>query len=239
MTEVGPGRADASPVGPVVSSWLTTPDRSQLMTPAPARSFTVADARVGETITVDPGRTFQTMDGFGASITDSAADLLSGLPAAQRDRVMRSVFSPTDGIGLSMLRQPIGSSDFVNGPHYTFDDLPPGHTDYSMTKFTIRHDERQILPLLRQALSLNPGIKIVASPWGQPAWMKSNGSLIGGRLINEARIYHAYASTCSDSSRDTNPPGSPSTPSPYRMSRRTARPTDILELTCRWPQRLR
>ena len=105
---------------------------------------------------------------------------------------MRSLFG-RDGDRLSVLRQPMGSSDFVAGEHYTYDDLPPGRMDYRMRRFSIDHDRRQILPLLRQALRLEPQLKVIGTPWSAPAWMKTNGSLIGGRLIDDPRIYEAYA----------------------------------------------
>ncbi len=87
----------------------------------------------------------------------------------------------------------MGASDFVAEAAYTYDDMPPGETDYEMRHFSIAHDEAQILPLLRQALALNPDLRIIASPWSPPAWMKTNGSLIGGELIDDPRIYRAYA----------------------------------------------
>ena len=107
---------------------------------------------------------------------------------------MRDLFSPTQGNGLSVLRQPMGASDFVAGEFYTYDDVGPGQTDYGMRRFTIAHDQRQILPLLRQAWRLNPKLKVIATPWSPPAWMKTNKSLVGGRLIDDPRIYRAYAS---------------------------------------------
>lgn|GEM_PF-2380119 len=189
---VGSGDAAAA-TGPVVSSWVTNPDRSQLLTPGQAPTFGGGGAGLDQVITIDPSQTYQTMDGFGASITDSSARLLSGLPAAQRAQVMTSLFSPTGGIGMSFLRQPIGSSDFVAGPHYTLDDLPAGQTDYPMARFSIGHDQEQILPLLREALALNPALKVMASPWSPPAWLKTGGSLIGGRLTDDPAIYRAYA----------------------------------------------
>ncbi|WP_286219044.1 hypothetical protein [Paraoerskovia sediminicola] len=102
------------------------PDRSQLLEPQATTTFSSTAATPGQTITVDSDQTFQTVDRFGASITDSSAHLLYDLPAAQRDEVMRSVFDPEEGIGMSILRQPIGASDFVEGPHYTYNDLPAG-----------------------------------------------------------------------------------------------------------------
>ena len=87
----------------------------------------------------------------------------------------------------------MGASDFVDGPHYTYDDVPAGKTDYRLRHFSIAHDRKQILPLLRRALALNPKLKVIGTPWSPPAWMKTNQSLVGGRLIDSPRIYDAYA----------------------------------------------
>ncbi|MFI2708119.1 discoidin domain-containing protein, partial [Nocardioides sp. CER28] len=146
------------------------------------------------TITVEPRQTYQRMVGFGGALTDSSASVLSELTPAARDRAMRSMFSRDGGIGVSFLRQPIGSSDFTAASeHYTYDDVAPGGTDFGLRHFSIAHDEVQILPLLRQARRLNPTLEVVASPWSPPAWMKTGDSLVGGRLIDDPRIYDAYA----------------------------------------------
>jgi glucosylceramidase len=166
--------------------FVTTPDRALQLSDQGRAPFT----RGAPTISVDPRQSFQTMEGWGASITDSSAAVLYRLDKRTRDRAMTALFK-TDG--LSYLRQPMGASDFVDEPHYTYDDVPPGETDYGMRHFSIAHDETQILPLLRQALQLNPRLKVMATPWSPPAWMKTNGSLIGGRLIDDPKIYRAYA----------------------------------------------
>ena len=179
--------------GPTVLSWVTTPDRSQLLNAGPSLTFNTDGTRPSSMINVDPSQTFQTMDGFGASLTDSSAVLLYSLSAAQRDQVMRSLFSPTEGIGITFLRQPIGASDFVSGPHYTYNDLPSGQTDLSQSRFSIAHDQAQILPLLRRALELNPTLKVMATPWSPPAWMKTGNSLVGGRLKDDPAHFRSYA----------------------------------------------
>jgi glucosylceramidase len=97
------------------------------------------------------------------------------------------------GIGVSALRQPIGSSDFTDEPHYTYDDMPPGQTDFALAHFSIAHDRAQILPLLRRARALNPRLPVIATPWSPPAWMKTTDSLVGGRLKDDPRVYAAYA----------------------------------------------
>jgi glucosylceramidase len=170
--------------------WMTTGDKANLLTEQP-RAALGAPAAGLPTITVDPAQRYQRMAGFGASITDSSAHLIAG--SRRRDAIMRDLFDRRHGLGLSYLRQPMGASDFVEGPHYTYDDLPPGETDYGMKRFSVAHDERQILPLLRQARSLNRRLKVMGTPWSPPAWMKTPETLIGGRFIDDQRVYDAYA----------------------------------------------
>lgn len=172
-----------------VHVWLTTGDQQNLL--ADRTDMLGVPDNTLPTITVDPSKTYQVIEGFGASLTDSSARLIAH--SRNREAIMRSLFDPRDGLGLSYLRQPMGSSDFVDGPHYTYDDIDPGQTDYALEHFSIAHDEAAILPLLRQARKLNPHLKIMASPWTAPAWMKTTGSLIGGRLKDDPRIYETYA----------------------------------------------
>jgi glucosylceramidase len=186
LSVTAPAVAAAPPAAHV---WVTTPDGAMKMSDRGSVPFRPGGSDA-LTITVDPSRRYQRMAGFGASITDSSAHVLSRPSRPARTAAMRSLFAENR---LSVLRQPIGSSDFVAGPHYTYDDLRPGRTDYRMRRFSIAHDRAEILPLLRQALALNPRIKVIGSPWSAPAWMKTNQSLIGGRLIDEPRIYIAYA----------------------------------------------
>src|SRR3954466_6295173 len=161
---------------PSAHVWLTTIDRSMQLTDRGSVDF--APGGSGElTVTVDPSRTYQRMDGFGASITDSSAHVLYRLDSKHRAAAMASLFGADK---LSFLRQPMGASDFVAGPHYTYDDMPAGETDYGMHHFSIQHDRKQILPLLRTALALNARLKVIGSPWSAPAWMKTNGSPIRG-----------------------------------------------------------
>ncbi len=176
------------------SVWVTTVDGVERLNQRPSVPFKTGATSANPTIVVDQRQTYQTMDGMGASITDSSASVLSGLSPAVRDDTMRKLFDPTVGIGVSFLRQPIGSSDFTAAAkHYTYDDVAPGATDFGLTHFSISHDEKQILPLLRQAKALNPTLTVMATPWSPPAWMKTGDSLVGGRLKDDPRIYEAYA----------------------------------------------
>ena len=143
------------------------------------------------TIEVDAAQRFQEIDGFGASLTDSAAWLLeTKLDATTRQQAMRALFDPKDGIGLSILRQPMGGTDLAR-EHYSYDDLAKGQKDYALIHFSIARDESVILPALREALAVNPAIKIIGTPWSMPGWMKSSDSLITGSLNPDS--YAAFA----------------------------------------------
>lgn len=129
------------------------------------------------------------MVGIGASFTESAAVLVHDrLAVAERDELMRRLFDPDAGIGLSLLRQPMGASDFALD-NYTYDDVPDG--DPTLTAFSVARDDAAVIPLLVQARRLNPRLGVMATPWSPPAWMKSSRSLIGGTL--EPQAYAPYA----------------------------------------------
>lgn len=197
-SEAATGRTTAAdhptaPPSPTVSAWVTaaqpgTPQISTYTLAAyPPATRTATEIRVSGSVG------FQQVTGFGAALTDSSAHMLYELTPDVRSQVMRQLFDPRSGAGISFLRAPIGASDFVVGADYSFDDMPPGQTDYQMKHFSIAHDEAQILPLFREALRLNPKLSIVASPWSPPGWMKTTDSMIDGTLIDTPAIYHAYA----------------------------------------------
>jgi len=175
-----------------VHVWLTASDRSQLLEPQADVTFETDAPENEKTIYVNENHLYQQMDGFGASMTDSSAWLIyTQLNETQRNAVMSALFSPTDGIGVSITRIPMGASDFVNGEAYTYDDMPPGQTDPQLAHFSIDHDRAYIIPSLQRALEINPELKIMASPWSAPAWMKTSDELGHGSLLPE--FYSVYA----------------------------------------------
>ncbi|MEV0801930.1 discoidin domain-containing protein [Kribbella sp. NPDC050281] len=185
--------AEAQPSTSQARVWVTTPDRVELLHERAPVAFQRGASDL-TTITVDPRTSYQTMDGFGASITDSSANVLYRLSPQDREQTMRKLFDPKQGIGVSFLRQPVGSSDFTaEAEHYTYDDVPAGQTDLALKQFSIAHDQQQVLPLLRRAKQLNPTLKVMATPWSPPAWMKTGDSLVGGRLKDDPAVYDAYA----------------------------------------------
>ena len=192
LTFVLPFSATASAANETVDVWLTDLSGNARLSQQPGLSFAPNSGSNPITITVDENTRFQQMEGFGASFTDSSAWLVyNRLNATQRNALMTKLFSAQSGIGLSMLRQPMGASDFSTSGNYTYDDMPDGETDPDLLNFSINHDTGYIIPVLRQALQLNPKLKIIGSPWSPPAWMKTSRSMIGGHL--EADAYASLA----------------------------------------------
>jgi len=175
-----------------IAVYQTTPDLDKGLWQGPDLQFSskaAPDAAV-PTVTIDDAQRFQEVDGFGASLTDNAAWLFDKkLGAEQRAATFKSLFSRKEGIAVSFLRQPIGSSD-MSATVYSYDDLcvqggpdycvtPADKADFKLEHFSIKHDEEYILPELRQILALNPDLKVIVSPWSPPGWMKSTGSMLG------------------------------------------------------------
>jgi glucosylceramidase len=175
-----------------VRSVITTRDLSQALAPQAELHFG-AGAASGDVLDIDETQRSQTMDGFGAAMTEGSAWLLEEkLPPALRDVTMERLFSPASGAGLSFVRLPIGATD-LSRSQYTYDDLPTGQSDATLTHFSIAHDEADVLPAMREALRLNPEITVMATPWSAPAWMKSPETLDGGRLRDDQlAVYAAY-----------------------------------------------
>ncbi len=137
------------------------------------------------TIRLDTVEVKQEIEGFGASLTGSSAYLIKNMDQTARAALLKDLFTE-EGIALKYLRLCIGSSDFSLG-NYTYCD----ETDIS--KFAIPGvDKRDLLPVLKEILTLNKDIKLMGSPWSAPAWMKKNNHLYGGSLRGEV-VYNDFA----------------------------------------------
>ncbi len=174
-----------------VQVWVTTGDQSKLLSRQSDIGFSHDSSPAAHTIDVDDSRIFQTMIGFGAAMTDASAYLIQQKMSAQdREVLLQDLFGPTGGIGLSFVRVPMGASDF-SLRHYSYDDMPGTTTDSALEHFSIDADRAEKLPLLRRALAINPHLKVMASPWSVPGWMKSTNSLIAGTLL--PRFYDSFS----------------------------------------------
>ena len=187
--------ADASPLTDVEVQTIITNSQEQFSA-QPATSFTSGSPPAGPTIEVDDTVHYQTIQGFGAALTDSSAYLLHNLPKDLYWSTLNSLFNATSGIGISYIRLSISVCDFSLS-NYTYDNMPPGDTDINLEHFSIDYDKQYIIPVLRDILKINPGLKILASPWSPPAWMKSTDTLVGSvndtNSILMTEYYPTYA----------------------------------------------
>jgi glucosylceramidase len=169
------------------------------MAAQPSVLFTATTAGANKLI-VDEGLQYQSIDGFGAAFTDSAAFMLDKMAqASTQAEWMSELFTRNgNGIGLSFMRIPMGASDIARSV-YSFDDMPAGQTDLPLANFSIAHDQTYILPIILQARTLNPQLKLMANPWSPPGWMKDPASMnpvsmLGGSLLMTSANETAFAS---------------------------------------------
>jgi glucosylceramidase len=177
-----------------VAVWVTNGQQSKLFRNESALS--IAKAGTGSPsanlINIDFSTKLQEMEGFGAALTGSSAYLINQkLNASQRGNLLKDLFDPESGIGISYLRITMGASDF-SLEDFTYNDLPAGQTDPTLSKFSIAGDQADLIPVLKAVVALQPSIRIMATPWSAPAWMKTSGKLAGGSLKPE--WYGTYAS---------------------------------------------
>lgn len=143
------------------------------------------------TIEVDTAQTFQTVDGFGYTLTGGSAMLLHNMGATDRAALLQEFFgNSATSIGVSYLRISIGASD-LDPEVFSYNDLPAGQTDVELKRFSLSKDTLHLLPILKEILAINPKIKLMGSPWSPPVWMKTNANSVGGNLKPE--YYSVYA----------------------------------------------
>src|SRR6187200_1729101 len=173
-----------------ISVWITKGDRSALLQKQSNLSFTSA-TNTNPTVEVDSTITYQTIDGFGYTLTGGSAYLINRLAATQKNSLLQELFGNSENSNaISYLRISIGASD-LSAEVFSYDDMPTGQTDATLANFSLSKDTVDVIPLLKEILLINPNIKIMGSPWSPPVWMKDNGSSVGGSL--QPQYYAVYA----------------------------------------------
>lgn len=174
-----------------VDFWLTNGDETIKLQKQTTILAFGTQANQYPTITVDENTTFQTVDGFGYTLTGGSAEVINSLTASQKQALLQELFgSGNNSISVSYLRISIGASDLNQSP-FTYDDMPSGQNDVNLANFSLAPDMPNVIPLLKEILAINPNIKILSSPWSAPVWMKDNNSFVGGSL--QPQYYAAYA----------------------------------------------
>jgi glucosylceramidase len=174
-----------------VEFWLTTSSGGILFSKQSTTMNFEDKFNSNATINIDTTLTYQTIDGFGYTLTGGSATLIYSLPADKRAALLKELFA-TDStfIGISYLRISIGASDMSASP-YTYDEIASGQTDVPLAHFSLSSEMTYLIPLLKEIIAINPDIKIMGSPWSAPVWMKTNNNFVGGSL--NVAYYEAYA----------------------------------------------
>lgn len=176
-----------------VDFWLTKGDQSVLLQKQSTILSFGTTANTHPDITIDTTQKYQTIDGFGYTLTSGSATLIYNLGGAKAALLQELFGNASNSVGISYLRISIGASD-LSSTVYTYDDMPAGQTDLTLANFNLDPDKASgtgLIPLLKEIVAINPHIKILATPWSPPAWMKDNGNSIGGSLLPQ--YYNVYA----------------------------------------------
>lgn len=184
-----------TPKPPVVTNevdfWLTKGDQSVLLKKQSTILGFGTVYNMYQNIEVDDTQAFQTVDGFGYTLTGGSAEVINQLTAAKKQELLQELFgSSENSISVSYIRLSIAASDLNSAP-FSYDDMPTGQTDVNLASFSLAPDMTNLIPVLKSILAINPNIKIMATPWSPPVWMKDNNSFIGGSL--QPQYYGVYA----------------------------------------------
>ena len=167
-----------------VTPWLTSSDKSRLLAQQSSANFATNTGAANVTITLNPTVKYQTMDGFGFALTEGSAEVIRSLTTAQQTKLLMELFDKTTGLGISVLRISIGASD-LSSSAYSYDEVSG---DTGLNSFSLAGpDLTYLVPVLKQILTINPDVKILATPWTAPRWMKTNNAWVGGSLSSAHR----------------------------------------------------
>jgi glucosylceramidase len=177
-----------------VAFWLTTGDQSVRLTKQNTVLAFATKTNAFPDINVDSSSRYQSVDGFGYTLTGGSASLINSMGANTRSALLQELFGNNDNsIGVSYLRISIGASDLNDAP-FSYDDVDPGQTDTPLVNFSLAKDLADgtgLIPLLKEIVAIRPSVKIIATPWSAPVWMKNNNDFKGGSLL--PAYYAAYA----------------------------------------------
>jgi glucosylceramidase len=170
--------------------WLTRGDRKALLKREKfpqVHSATDLKSSPLMKITIRAESKYQSLDGFGFALTGGSAELINALPESAQDELLKELFTTDgNGIGVSYLRVSMGASD-LSREVFTYHDTK----DENLKDFSLSKDLDHLVPVLQKIIKLQPQIKILASPWTAPSWMKTSKSSIAGKL--EPKYESLYA----------------------------------------------
>ncbi len=190
---------DNMPVPPItqlsnqIDFWLTSGDQTNLLKKQNLNlAFTTAVNNY-TSIDIDSTQSYQSIDGFGYTLTGGSATLINRMNTYQKENLLNELFACTgESLCISYLRISLGASD-LDSSVFSYNDIKAGTEDLTLSQFSLSRDTLHLIPVLKGILKINPNMKIMASPWSAPTWMKSNKNSVGGSLLPQYyQVYAAY-----------------------------------------------
>ena len=164
---------------------VTSGDRSRLLAEMDGLQFGETYSTTS-TITVNSSETYQEIDGFGFTLTEGSAEVIMSLTSEKQEELLYDLFNPETGIGVSVIRLGIGATD-LSSYVYSYNDND-GDTD--MSEFSLEGPDTQYtIPVLLKALAINPDIKVMATPWSAPEWMKLDNNYLNNDYYSAYALY--------------------------------------------------
>nr|WP_289030936.1 glycoside hydrolase family 30 beta sandwich domain-containing protein [uncultured Algoriphagus sp.] len=168
---------------PKVNFWLTDPKSGILFEKNPEM---LKSGQEPQTITIDIESRFQSMDGFGFTLSQGSAQHILQMSDSARNSLLLELFgNEENSIRINYLRLSVAASDLNEFP-FSYNDLEDSLAiDPELENFSLSYDTLDVIPVLKMILEINPKIKLMASPWSPPKWMKDNKDTRGGSLLEE------------------------------------------------------
>jgi glucosylceramidase len=179
-----------------VEFWLTDPSQEIKFQIQDSLTFQTEGntQAAGLTIQINPETSYQEIDGFGFTLSQGSAIHLLGMSDSARRTLLEELFGKKGSqISISYLRLAVAASDLNERP-FSYNDLEDSlAVDLELEKFDLGPDRKDVIPILKEILAVNPDIKLMASPWSPPSWMKDNKDTRGGSLLEEYEpVYAQY-----------------------------------------------
>lgn len=169
-----------------IQTWISYPEKQKMLHRIEDQLLSNKPLQ-NKIIELNPKKSFQTIDGFGYTLTGSSAQMIEQLDKDEQSKLLQELFSlDDDGIGISVIRLSIAASDMDENIFSYAENADP-----SLQNFSMQRDQSYLIPLLKKIKLINPQIKLIAAPWSPPKWMKTNNESKGGELKPE--FYAAYA----------------------------------------------
>jgi glucosylceramidase len=173
----------------LLRQFCTARDTAHRLSELASSEFAPAYDSQEPSVFIDTAIRFQECLGFGGAFTEAAAVTLDKMPTHRRQEILAAYFSPSQGNAYTICRTPINSCDFSLA-NYAYAEV---EGDVGLEHFSIARDRQSLIPMIHKAMDLSAGaLRLFASPWSPPAWMKTNGLMNGGGKLR-AEYRHAWA----------------------------------------------